>query len=374
MVTRYLSPILRSAIAVVLTLALALPLAACGGGDAGNGGDNASDPPGHGNELENSSGPETPTFKETLDYEQDPGIQGNTPGNLANGGNEAWVGDSFLLRCDRLYPDNREVRFTSDFPFYLNVSGNTVYYLTDPYDDSNIWKCGLDGSAIELVYTSDDLIAAIWLHGDWIYYGHVKSGKTYVSRVKTDGSGNTLVLDSATWDNGGISSPDSFCLGQNAIYYSGSQGKLYKAELDGSNPRPLGDFPVSNQRGAIIIHGEWIYYIRGYSDTGSGGLFRIKTDGTDNMPVMDQEPFKFSFMGNELYYIAMDKDGMVGWLYAINADGTGEARLVYSREGASVFHFAVLGEEIYVDCGDYYFVRPDGSLVRWRHFIGEWKN
>ena len=368
-------------LAAILTLALTMPLYACGGSGGGGGGAaGGSGPVGEPGKGESGADPgdgrdkDGDDYPETLDREMDAGTRGNTCGNLANRSTNAFIGDSCLLSVYRLYPDNTQYRYIEEQPFFLNVSDGWVYYLRNTSETKTIWKTALDGSATMEVFTSEPFMASLWLHGEWLYYSHYSNGVSGVSRVKTDGTGNSLVVGGATYDTPGILNASTLVVGQDALYFMGSRAMLCKADLDGSNIRQLGGKAISSDPGSLMLHNEWVYFVEeGTSAETSQKLYRMKTDGTELTEVLGDAPFMFDFHGNELWYIAMDKDGMIGSLYAISDDGSGEARWVFGDEGYAISMFSVLGDEIYVVYGNYYILRPDGSVSRWRYFVGDWQ-
>ena len=363
-------------ITIALIIVLALSFASCGGGNKPAAGNNQP-PQG---ETEDSAPSETedtaPVFVETLDTEMDEATRGNTSSSLSstwgNAGEPVMVGDLILLGSKYVTPDGNENKYPIESDLYMysiNVKGDTVYFLNaEEENDGNriIYKMSADCSVIEEVFTANNPIRALIMHGDWLYYSTYDSAKweDTMSRIKTDGTGNEVIADSSLGENGGFFAMwGKFCVGMNAIYYTG-YGKIWKAELDGSNPRRLGNVELQIATNPFI-HGEWIYY-ESVNENSETLLYRIRTDGTGEMAVLDYEVYNCDFGRDEIYYIAKVQEGENAGhnaeVYAINVDGSGEPRLVYDEN--SVVVIIVMGDVLYLNgILTEYIVYTDGRVI-----------
>lgn len=122
-------------------------------------------------------------------------------------------------------------------------------------------------------------------------------------------------------------------------------GAIYKMKDDKSNKVKIIDtdgIPYD-----INIVGDWIYYIDQtiYTHTSVGGytdsyyyftLYRVKTDGTNNMKLSDDDATQMMVIGDSIYYSVSshDKHNSKLGIYKMNLDGTNKNQL-FDYEGAS---------------------------------------
>ncbi|MCL1837802.1 MAG: DUF5050 domain-containing protein [Propionibacteriaceae bacterium] len=319
-------------------------------------------------ETKTSTPDPTPEFVETLDTEQDAALLGNTYGVIAHRGYLVKIGDDYMRRWDHLNQKGVLKRTVNDFHSHYNVSGSTLYYLAESEDDNRradkIRSIKADGKNNKTIFTvpeGDEIISLILSDG-WFYYVHSsdRGWNVSVSRVKQDGTGNELIIDTALKENGALLDQRSLCVGKNSLYYLGWMGQLFKAELDGSNPRPLGKAQVAPQTG-IVLHGEWVYYI----GLEKRNLMRVKTDGTDEMDVVNAEVLSFDFYGDKLFYVDQDinRKNAVTLCMTTKDDGSGKAEVFYTNKKYNPSKVHVLGDAIYIDASAEYFYTPKGKLI-----------
>jgi len=87
---------------------------------------------------------------------------------------------------------------------------------------------------------------------------------------------------------------------------------LYKSKLDGSERTRL----VEGKFRCIIIIDGWLYY-KSDSYPDEGGLYRIRTDGTQNTVITFDECQSINFVGDKIFYLTPDKTVNV-----VNNDGS----------------------------------------------------
>lgn len=103
------------------------------------------------------------------------------------------------------------------------------------------------------------------------------------------------------------------------IYYHNVNGgnSLYKIKTDGTEKMPLcGDAPFN-----INVVGDWIYYtnvVENYN------IYKIRTNGTDRTKLNDDESWNVTVADNWIYYIN-ESDG--GCLYKIDVNGASKTKL-----------------------------------------------
>jgi len=375
--------------ALMLTLALILSLLTACGGNPGGGDAAPTDPPdGSGVAAAEAETPEL-AFVETPDIEMDEATRGNTSSALTSKsgspGVPAMAGGLILLQTTYITPDGyiNYYDFDGDLWVYsINVKGDAVYFLNEREEnDTNkvIYKMKSDCSGIEELFTADFPLWSLIMHGEWLYYSMLDQQEYvhYLCRVKIDGTVNEVILDGSIREDGRFVG-GKYSIGMNAIYYA-SSSRIWKADLDGSNPRPLGDV-ILQIATELRLHGEWIYYNIG-GQYGGQMIERVRTDGTGKMAVLDYEVYDYDFVGDEIYYIAMvqegDKAGYNDVLYAIKDDGSGETRLIYDEN--TVSKIVVLGDVLYLSSFREYILYTDGRVImehtdygpKW-HMVGGW--
>jgi hypothetical protein len=373
---------MKKTIMLLLALALVIAMSACGGGGGAGNADGApgeiSSPPPPGTEAEGTTEEET-VYPETLDTELDPSERGATSANLSNGGRWAKAGDTIIFHLNYLRPDGALNWVTEDSKAIhnINVSGDTVYYSFNNEEDDvmcQIMRMNADCSGQEVLHTADYQIEALVLAGEWLYYTmfDIPDYKTYLCRIKTDGTGNEILIDPSLEGKGAAVGDDKICVGKTAIYYRGWEGVLWKADLDGSNPRKFGG--GISPYGNATLHGEWIYYTGERPDGGDGAsLYRIRTDGTNEIMVMENAPDVFDFYEDRMYCISWSEDWESSWFYTISDDGTGEPDYIFEEpnEDSNPNKIAVMGDVLYLDSGSRgeFVLAPDGRILMQKLFF-----
>jgi hypothetical protein len=127
---------------------------------------------------------------------------------------------------------------------------------------------------------------------------------------------------------------------------------------------PLMFYPAAdpNQRGRTPFHlptcGEWFYFSR-TSLSGETGLFKIRTDMSEEVKISDVITNNTSLIGDWIYYyIYSFGDDDVKGIYRIRTDGTEHARLT----SGYVYNLHVVGDWIYFNKdGAIYRIRTDGT-------------
>ncbi len=247
----------------------------------------------------------------------------DTDGSNLNG-DEAWyvnaVGDwiYYLNGGDgyKLYKVKTDgtgkAKVSDDTMYAMHVVGDWIYY-TD-YSDSiensgKIYRMKTDGSGKALL--SDTASACINITGDWIYYG----AGSALFKMKTDGSSKTKLTEDTSYYNvvGDINVSGSW------IYYteySEYSGKLQKIKTDGSG-KTLVNSGLSRH---VNVVGEWIYYIN--ADDNSK-LYKMKTDGSGKTK-LDEGMSSFpNIAGDWIFYY--NEDTFEYW--RMKTDGSGKAAL-----------------------------------------------
>jgi hypothetical protein len=305
-------------ILLVLTSILLLGLASCGRTDdtvqdtqSGNA-PNANAPSGNGGS--------TTHFIGTANQ------QGNTAGNILNGGLAAQQGDWVYVRNMPQPADAqpgrtnfRQIRLTD-----LNVIGDWVYGLNEreqqlmrassnPDTDGFNAVTGTDGNPLT------DRMEGLHVVGDWVYYVNLSADRR-IYKIKTDLTGKERLNDlPAQYLN----------VAGDWIYYAGTgtnrevDGNLYKMRTDGTEHQQIWNREQVSVQGiigfplvtGIIVHGDWMYVT-----FDSRFVYKIRTDGTELQNFFDDgtEVWNYNVFDGRLYYANRFNNA----LYSIRFDGT----------------------------------------------------
>lgn len=214
---------------------------------------------------------------------------GNSAGNLINSGIVCEAGGRiyYYNKSDnkRLYSMNKDGSEKKAFgdiqgAVELNVSGDYLYY-----QNGGIYKAGIkDASVTRLV---EDNCRNMVVSGQYIYYIKADGDVSKVHRINTDGTDEAVLSDniagglnvyggSVYYINGSDSGkiyriiPDAgsddamfdnrnvkeLLVDESGIYFTGSDGKLYKGSFEGGAAELIVDAAISN----ININGGFLYY------------------------------------------------------------------------------------------------------------------
>ncbi|MCL2884154.1 MAG: DUF5050 domain-containing protein [Oscillospiraceae bacterium] len=280
-------------------------------------------------------------------------VQGNTNGNIVNGGYIAIQDDRIYYNNGsdggKLYAVNTDgsdkQKLNDESSYQINVAGNQIYY---SIGSLGMYVINTDGTGERKL--SDDFSGAIAVVGDRLYYVNLSAGgSVYV--MNTDGSGRQRLSDTT-------GSGAEINISNDRIYYRIS-GQLYSINTDGSSKQLLTNDGV----GRFCVVGDRIYY----SNASDGyKLYVIHIDGTGAQKLSDDVPFSLNVAGGRIYY---GNTGDSNKLYVMNTDGSGVQKL----SDDSVMDINVAGDRVYYDLqvinsdsvgspsSQWYSVNPDGS-------------
>ena len=199
-----------------------------------------------------------------------PALQGNTTGNILNGGmyaqNIDWIyftDDTNGSKLSKMkYDGSQKIVLSNDIPRYINVSNNFIYYC-NASDGSKLYRMDTNGN--EKMKLSEDMCSNLIELGDWLYY----------------------INDSE---------------------------EIYKISINGTDKMKLAE--SSDITGFSIVNNEWIVYL---DPNGGGAIYKVKIDGTSRTQLLDKGPMNYITNGNKIYYTTF---GVVSSLFSMNIDGT----------------------------------------------------
>ncbi len=236
----------------------------------------------------------------------------------------------------------------------ISVVGDTIYYIglddgssTGTYKTTaGIYKINTDGTGKTKVGSMTDYQHKFNLNvvGNWIYYVDGDGSKSdYVSglgdyvylfiyRINIDGTGLTKI-DSYynTGSSSGPGTPPSIHIVGDWIYQL-SEYNISKTRTDGTGKTIIGNTSNITNDADFSVVGDWIYYYASKSDNSINGIYKVRTDGTDNTKIVDPASVEMGVVsGDWLYYDHLDMSkNSKGYydiyngtfIYKVRTDGT----------------------------------------------------
>lgn len=245
-------------------------------------------------------------------YFSDPGMIGNTPGNIYNNGlfceNDGKIFFGNYLDQGTLYSMDLSLgnfkKLYNDYALYINADENYIYYSRNnnkkPGQSKNVftfYNTGLyritkNGSKLKTLY--DYHTGQLMLYDNVIYYQHYSDDDGLeLYRVGIDGN-NSLLLDSSIVSPAGIR--------DNTLYYTRENDLAIHA----MNLLNAGDSLLLDARTYMPIPtGEGIYYI---STKENYSICRIDYNGENKTKLVDGMCSTYN-ISNDERYIYFQRDG-----------------------------------------------------------------
>ncbi|MGI6153784.1 MAG: DUF5050 domain-containing protein [Christensenellaceae bacterium] len=275
----------------------------------------------------------TPDVQITPEPEPEPieavNTEGNTNGNILNGGHVAAQGDWIYFAYNsyadggistgisKMKNDGTDVQqICSDNAEQINVVGDWVYYSN--FDDNYVlYKVKTDGTERQLVCPDVELNYAWNVHviGDWIYYtthfdrrpDEMDSFRAVPCKTKADGTERQ--------DLGTGGAAITFIVGDLIYYYRAAHDILYNIKTDGTEEQEQHIDGWGGSDG-IYVDGDWVYYPN--SDDGDT-LYKIKVDGTEKKQVCPDSTIVINIVDDWIYYSNSSDNASI---YKVKTDGT----------------------------------------------------
>jgi len=298
--------------------------------------------------------------------------QGNTSGNLANGGDYAIQGD-WIYFTVRKYERMEGGRYISS----ITEEWGTIYqYVSDyysPNEETGLYKIHVDGTRRTKI--NNDECYNINVVGDWIYYqgAEYKEWKGFekysrengIYRIRTDGTGREKLTE-LNGTNTGLHVVGNwiyYIINANSIDYinrkygDGSAG-IYRIRTNGTGKERI----VSGWCRNICVVDNWIYYE--HYDFEQWSLNRIRTNGTEKIRLSDNDSwdssYKFYVVGDYIFTYG----GFGSDMFLFNTDGKEETSLKFEN---IVFSFNVDGDWIYYGSGMTASISSGGQTTSWNY-------
>ncbi len=242
---------------------------------------------------------------------------------------------------------------TGGYPYEALISDGTYLYglahLGGTNDGGTLFKIKPDGSDFTKLFDFIDSTSGNFPNGSLFYdgtflYGMTNQGGTYdkgtIFKIKTDGSGYVKLFDfngiNGWGPFGSLISDGTFLYGVTYIGGTNGDGTVFKIKYDGSGFLILMNFDCYTTTGCSP-HGSLIYdgaYLFGMTMGGIGGggtIFKIKTDGSGYVKLLDfigtngSSPYG-SLISDGTYLYGMTRQGgthLQGNIFKIKTDGSG---------------------------------------------------
>jgi hypothetical protein len=181
------------------------------------------------------------------------------------------------------------------------IDGDSVYFL----EDSMLHKKKLDGTNSQRLTRTK--CNTIYVYKNWIYF--TNQNKNGISRIDTDGKNESLIKK----DNA-----DDIFVSNDWIFYNNDADdlfELWKMKIDGSDAQKI----INVKTLFFWIEGDWIFYVKA-DENDEDTLFRIRTEGTNNQQITDDNITDFiCYIDGWIFY---KNDSEEGYLYKIKPDGS----------------------------------------------------
>ena len=211
---------------------------------------------------------------------------------------------------------NKE-KVSSEYGYYLNVSGNYIYYVSE--EKGQLVRAKLNGENNQVI--AENVSAApITVIDNWIYYFE----GTNLYKIKTNGKNRTQLSNKAI---------ENYQIVGNKIYYSyENDGKqvIAKMDLNGKNV-----VKIDEEAGKeFFVKGNKIYYINENYDMENYEykyeLCKVKTNGKNKEKICDIEgsvdTYTVNFTENAIYYAKAAKNDKMA-IYSIKLNGKDETKI-----------------------------------------------
>ena len=242
-------------------------------------------------------------------------------------------------------PGEANVVGSDDADLSCTAQAGYIYYSVG----NKIQKIKKNASTVELVYTvSAGSVSKVNVIGDWVYFYCEGStvGKSYIAKVRTDGSGfEKLVSSLNVWE---------MLVVKDTVYYTTvtedwsykDYGKewfpLYSVSVNGGMPKQIHDGVVSD----LTADSTYLYFIHETEDD-ARTVCRIKHGSAAKSVLLKNTDIRgLSLENSKLYFLVLDKyDPCITTLASISTNGgsyTTYGELFYAH-----ISFHIIGNKAY---------------------------
>ncbi len=294
--------------------------------------------------------------------------------NLVNG----WIYYINLLDNSNIYraeiDGSYNVKINSKSAKCLNVDDNKVYFSDEYYgyfmNHDGSFESKIHNEPADSILVSEDNI--YWVRryhnvykqdkdstwSDLIYEGSEDIGigvqnDMFAILLQNEVTRSIQRYSITTGENDVINIQDAFRIEEVQhpyVYYeSDADNKLLRYNIE----TKLSEVIVPGMFSRLLdIKDDWIYYEKNVG----AGLYRAKTNGTNEMQLLDSDIYDYHIDSSEIYYLTLNNDCTVDKYYKINLDGTNKQVLINDLVQESVFSCN--------DYNDYIFYCQDDGMYR----------
>ena len=246
----------------------------------------------------------------------------NGAGNISNGGLAFVQGDRIYYSNGKgiqsVKPDGSGEKQISEAlaANYINVVGDRIYYKFVEKNDverkvfDKICSIKTDGSDKREII--EEKATHMTVVDDRIYYAVRGSG---IFSIKTDGGDKQEIFDDSDY------SLNNMVIAGKKIYYIDNgeeEGAICSMNLDGTDRKAL--VKQWNTLRLIVVYGDRVYYA-----SPSDGIYSIKTNGSGEKKISDDQAGTMNVARGRIYY--SNSDG----LYSMKIDGKDKQTLSYDE-------------------------------------------
>ncbi len=237
---------------------------------------------------------------------------------------------------------------------YFAMSNGYIFY-SHYVGNIPLSRVNLDGSNHTRLVDDESggMYSAINILDGWIYYIHADRYKEYegdvnLCKMDINGENETILLTAPITQLEVVN---------DYIYYGLHDGRIFKMELDGQNKKEI---IQSDGWGDIKVSDGWIYYRECKEKKGSDEfdfpLYRMRTNGTDNQLITNNNIDLWCVVNGWIYHGLTDKAG----IFKTKTDGSTTIKI----SSVNVGDLKVLGDWVfYRDANTGYInkIKLDGS-------------
>jgi hypothetical protein len=285
-------------------------------------------------------------------------LQGNSNGNILNKGlaaiSNGWVYfrdiDAQLSKMKINGSD--KITLNSDFPGYINVSGEWIYYCNFN-DNWNVYKAKTDGSERSKIL--DEKTSNLLVYDNCLYYlENISLFVTDLCKVSVNGKGKKVLAKNVV----------DFNIANGFIYYLDESTKsFYKMEIGNFERILISKDDILR----FIVQNDFVFFLS-VEDNEKLALYRMNIDGSEKYKIADTDTPLFNTDDIWVYFIKDKK------LIKVMHDGKNMSEVIKDINPLSII---VLDDWIYYSIdpseGLLYKVKTDGSITNDVN-NGQWVN
>jgi Tol biopolymer transport system component len=179
--------------------------------------------------------------------------------------------------------------------------------------------------------------------GDWAYYACFSGA---ITRVRHDGGGRQQLT--FLHRSGATTTPDIAHINVvgERIYFIGSIGNdfgIYGVDTNGNNQSLIMNFQGRQTGYMMTVAGDWIYYTDTRSNQDGGGLYKMRTDGTEREKLLDRRLFpnlRFNVVGDWIYFLGTRH------VERVRIDGSGHGPVITASQDNTIAYMVISGDKI----------------------------